>query len=99
MLSPIKIDYINYKDISLKAKKEFIVNLEFDEIDEFIYTTNEVEEYGISVYGETVEDIIFELNLQVAVLWAAYAKELDQNLSEDAKKLKYKLLETFEEIK
>lgn len=97
-LSPIIVKKVAYKDVTLLAKEPIKIYLEWEDMSDMIYSTDQAEEYGVSVHGDTRDELIVELNIQLAVLWKAYAKAPDEILTDGAKRIKYKLINSFEEI-
>ena len=69
---------------------------QMDDDTEQLYVVEEPE-IGLHVFSYTREDLIHEINEQIAVLWEEYAVTTDE-LATDARTLQAKLLATLEEI-
>ncbi len=59
----------------------------------------EKPDLGISVYGQTRDELLAEINEQIVVLWNEYAREDDDKLTDSALELKNALLAMIEEAK
>jgi hypothetical protein len=95
-LSPILIREILLHNKKLRFKTPFLLTLQMDDDTEQLYVVEEPE-IGLHVFSYTREDLIHEINEQLAMLWEEYAVTTDE-LATDARTLQAKLLATLEEV-
>lgn len=75
----------------IRLKKPITFEIDVDE-DGIYYSNSEYNIYASGVTQKDVEDSLFE---EFMFIYNSYAKESDNNLDENAKKLKYKLLRIY----
>jgi len=95
-LSPIPIREILWHNKKLRFKTPFLLTPKMDDDTEQLYIVEEPE-IGLHVFSYTREDLIHEINEQLAMLWEEYAVTTDE-LATDARTLQAKLLATLEEV-
>lgn len=94
-LSPISIREILWHNKKLRFKTPFLLTPKMDDTEQ-LYILEEPE-IGLHVFSYTREDLIHEINEQLAMLWEEYAVTTDE-LATDARTLQAKLLATLEEV-
>jgi hypothetical protein len=93
-LNPIILNTINFENYKLRFKKPYSFILIYKE---FYYWI--IDEYlEIEMFEESREELIKSIYSEIDVIWRNYAKNDIQNLTENAIKLKCKLLDTIEEV-
>ncbi len=95
-LSPILIREILWHNKKLRFKSPFLLSPQMDDTEQ-LYVVEEPE-IGLHVFSYTREDLIHEINEELAMLWEEYAVTKDE-LAKDARTLQAKLLATLEEVK
>ncbi|MCP2731536.1 hypothetical protein [Limnofasciculus baicalensis] len=95
-LSPILIREIPWHNKKLHLKTPLLLTPKMDDDTEELYVVEEPE-IGLHVFSYTREDLIDEINEQLAMLWEEYAVTTDE-LATDALTLQAKLLATIEEV-
>ncbi len=95
-LSPIMIREIPWHNKKLHLKMPLLLTPQMDDDTEQLYVV-EKPEIGLHVFSYTREDLIHEINEQLAMLWEEYAVTTDE-LATDARTLQAKLLATLEEV-
>ncbi len=95
-LSPIPIREILWHNKKLRFKTLFLLTPQMDVDTEQLYVVEEPE-IGLHVFSYTREDLIHEINEQLAMLWEEYVVTTDE-LATDARTLQAKLLATLEEV-
>jgi hypothetical protein len=95
-LSPIMIREIPWHNKKLHLKMPLLLTPQMDDDTEQLYIVEEPE-IGLHVFSYTREDLIHEINEQLAMLWEEYAVTTDE-LATDARTLQAKLLATLEEV-
>lgn len=94
-LSPFVISEADGRNACLRARNrvELIPSLSQDEQ----LVCIECESWGLDAFAETRTELLLEVKNQLLMLWAEYAKESDDVLSEPARQIKYRLLEDWME--
>ena len=95
-LSPIEIGTIDWGNKKLRLKDNIILNPQLDDAEQ-LYTIN-CPELGLDSFAYTRQELTEDVASDIVYLWEEYAQADDDSLSEDAKVLKYKLLDAVEEV-
>ena len=94
-LSPITVRQVPLEEGSLVALQPVMLTPVLSETKQFYEIDN--GDLGISLIAFTRDELIDALNEEIAVLWAEYAQESDEKLTDGAQALKARLLGAFEE--
>ena len=95
-LSPILIREIPWHNKKLHLKMPLLLTPQMDDDTEQLYIVEEPE-IALHVFSYTREDLIHEINEQLAMVWEEYAVTTDE-LAKDARTLQAKLRATLEEV-
>lgn len=96
-LTPIELDDIKYNDrIKLHFKNRVVLTPVLDDTEQ-LYVIN-YSELGLDAFAYTRQEITDDIKDDIIYLWEEYAKAEDNELSNDAKELKNKLLDSIEEV-
>ena len=95
-VTPICIKSIDFRGLKLQSKKDILLALELDDSKQLICA--EKPEIGLSVYAETRENLIAEINEQIGIMWQEYALCHNSKLTADAIELKTALKSFFKEV-
>ncbi len=95
-LSPIVIREIPLHNKKLRLKTPLSLTPKMDDDTEQLYVV-ENPDISLHVFSYTREDLIHEINEQLAMLWEEYAVTTDE-LTTDAHQLQRKLIEILEEV-
>lgn len=92
-LSPFNVELISHNGLKLRAARAIELNPMLDETYQLLQLEDET--LGISVFGQTREQLQTELYEQIAMLWNEYACADEKDLEKNAQRLKNSLLNTF----
>lgn len=94
-VSAFEIDRVKAGNIALRAKAKLLIEPTLDDTKQLLCLDHDT--LGILVYGSTREQLLDELQEQIAMLWSEYAQADDAALTPDALALKRALRTAFEE--
>ena len=92
-LSPMVVERVRYGDLSLRATVPVLLEPIMDASKQLLCV--ERADLGIDAFAPTREDLLAELNEQVAMLWREYALADDEILDAEAHHLKRALLDAW----
>jgi hypothetical protein len=95
-LSPIKFDYIDYKNKRLRFKNNLVLIPKLDDSEQ-LYTIS-YPKFNLEAFAHTRQEIIDGIKSDIKFLWDSYAKAADSKHKEDALELKRILLSNIEEL-
>lgn len=95
-LSSIAVGQIRFNDLILKLKQGLTLEPTMDETNQLLCIVK--DDLGIDVFAHTREELVAELNEQIAMLWVEYAQAGDDVLDIEAIKMKKALLAMFNEV-
>lgn len=94
-LSPISLYRVELDQGHLEARQPFTLTPALSETQQFYEI--EDKELSISLKAFTRDELLDAVNEEIAVIWTEYARESDENLTNEARALKEKLNRVFEE--
>ena len=92
-ISPIIFQHISSEHLILRRNEPLVLMPFVSDSGEFYQV--DVDELGISVVANTRHELFEALQDLIVVMWQEYALERDQNLTENARILKRRLLDDF----
>jgi hypothetical protein len=96
-LSPVHLAEFRYENRVLRFKPPRYLKPDLDETRQLICL--EDREPGIHIFAPTRSELLVQLHEEVEILWAEYAQESDELLTDRAKELKVHLFRNLKEEK
>ncbi len=95
-ISPIDLEVFLYEDYILKFKEKISLFPKLSEDQQIMYLV--YEPIGIDVYGSNHDELEEEIHEQIHFLWEEYAMVDENDMTDNAKKMKRNLLAMIEKI-
>ena len=92
----IQVDKVPLEDGNIIRPRKRPLVFHFSPSESKPYYELEDEDLGLSVYADRIEDLKTIAHEQIAILWGEFALKEDAKMTPQARKLKARLLETFE---
>jgi len=96
-LSPLILTDVVYENARLKFLLPRQIEPELSEDKHYVCVQDAT--LGLDVFAGTISSLVDEVNEAIVMTWKAYALAADSELSPKAVALKYRLLETLEEVR
>jgi len=96
-LSPIFLREVSWQDRNLICKNPLILTPEMDEETSQLFVI-EKPEIDLYVFAYTRDDLIYEINEQIVMMWEEYVESDIEGLASDARNLRQRLLNQIEGV-